>query len=473
MRIHQPSLPIFRPAPLAVAMTVVLGASLSACEKKDPCDGIDNDGDGYLDEDLDRDEEIRPWFPDADGDGFGDVDFVVAPPIWACAAPEGRVNNNFDCDDADAGIHPDTPESCNGVDDDCDGQVDDGVGDTYYTDGDGDGHGDPDALVVACEQPDDAVVVGDDCDDGNDESYPGAQEICDGRDNDCDGALPADEEDGDGDGFVACADCDDGDDAIHPGAFEICDGVDANCDGAVDDADNDGSGTVDCEEALVIVSWAFAQAQELCPVTLDPYPDMETLAAADALTDVGLGALTLVEDELEGIHVDAMAEHPVVVVLNGGLPWSAGFFNDTLPALQIANAAGVSLYVIGDDAADRIDDSAVMPDLFGLSALVSSGVAGDVDPSGSSHPTVDGPFGALVAFAVDADMDQVTAAGSTETPLLQVDGGHPALAVVDPDDRGRVAIQLFGIASTWDTCPVVAGDETALLARNVVDWLMD
>ncbi|MCY1056653.1 S8 family serine peptidase [Nannocystis sp. SCPEA4] len=92
------------------------------------------------------------------------------------------------------------------------------------TDGDGDGH-----FAVGCG--------GDDCDDGDATSHPGATEVCDGRDNDCDAATPADEADGDGDGVRLCAgDCDDADPARWPGAAEVGDCIDNDCDGEVEPA---------------------------------------------------------------------------------------------------------------------------------------------------------------------------------------------------------------------------------------------
>ncbi len=82
---------------------------------------------------------------------------------------------------------------------------------------------------------------GDDCDDLDDATQPGAPEQCDGRDNDCDGTVPAEEDDVDGDGVRACAgDCDDDDPAVHPGALEACgDARDGDCDGLADADDPD------------------------------------------------------------------------------------------------------------------------------------------------------------------------------------------------------------------------------------------
>ena len=91
---------------------------------------------------------------------------------------------------------------------------------TYYDDADGDG-------VSECDS---------DCDDGNPDRYPGAEEICDGVDADCDGAL-SDEADDDGDGWMACEECDDADATTFPDATELCDEIDNDCDEEIDEGD--------------------------------------------------------------------------------------------------------------------------------------------------------------------------------------------------------------------------------------------
>ena len=77
-----------------------------------------------------------------------------------------------DCDDTDPYVHPNATEVCDGLDNDCDGDVDEGVLNTYYMDADGDGY-----------------LSDEDCDDLSPLVHPGADEICDGIDNDCDGSL--------------------------------------------------------------------------------------------------------------------------------------------------------------------------------------------------------------------------------------------------------------------------------------------
>ncbi len=88
-----------------------------------------------------------------------------------------------------------------------------------------------------------------DCDDDRDTVYPGAEELCDGRDNDCDDELAEDEVDEDYDGYLICAgDCDDTNELVHPGADELCDDEDTDCDGQIQDRlDQDGDGYSLCQ----------------------------------------------------------------------------------------------------------------------------------------------------------------------------------------------------------------------------------
>lgn len=137
-----------------------------------------------------------------------------------------------------------------------------GAGHTYYLDQDQDGYGTSDPAYPPrqdCTMPPDYAPVGGDCDDFHDTVHPGAPELCDGKDNDCDGMIDngvvmqtyCEDKDGDGHGVtghatkVDCApstgfgdckgDCDDLSAAIYPGAPEVCNGYDDNCNGKVDE----------------------------------------------------------------------------------------------------------------------------------------------------------------------------------------------------------------------------------------------
>lgn len=111
-----------------------------------------------------------------------------------------------------------------------------------------------------------AVCEGDDCNDLDPDVYPGALDPCDGVDNNCDGELG--EEDNDGDNFMVCqGDCNDNDAEINPDAEEICDGVDNNCDlEEQEDEDADGDGydpcNGDCDETDDEVNPGVEESQE-------------------------------------------------------------------------------------------------------------------------------------------------------------------------------------------------------------------
>jgi len=179
-------------------LTVYVGAP-ELCDLKDnDCDGFLGDGNGG-----------NPDESDVDGD------------LWPVCAG--------DCDDDDPLNYPGNTEVCDGQDNDCDFQSDEGMDDL-----DNDGF---------------AYCI--DCDDGNQDVFPGNPEVCDGFDNDCD---PATDEavDGDNDGSTICmGDCDDNDPTISPAAAEMCNGVDDDCDGVLqlgEDYDSDGDGTLDCND---------------------------------------------------------------------------------------------------------------------------------------------------------------------------------------------------------------------------------
>jgi hypothetical protein len=198
------------------------------------CDGLDNDCDTLTDEDA---TDATTWYADVDGDGHGDADAATV----ACDAPADAVAEAGDCDDADATAFPGAAELCDGVDDDCDGAVDEDADDvrTFYGDDDGDGYGDAAAGVTACAAGPGEVADGTDCDDTDAAIHPDAAEAdcADPVDYNCDGAVGY--ADGDRDGAPACQDCDDGDAARSPLLPEVCDAadLDEDCDAVADDAD--------------------------------------------------------------------------------------------------------------------------------------------------------------------------------------------------------------------------------------------
>ncbi len=126
------------------------------------------------------------YYVDGDGDGYGEA--VSSE----CVAGDGLASVGGDCDDGDPAISPDATEVCDGVDNNCDGAIDEGVGITVYADGDGDGYGDDGESAIACEAGEGWSELGGDCDDSLEAVYPGAAEVCgDGVLNDCGGDAAA------------------------------------------------------------------------------------------------------------------------------------------------------------------------------------------------------------------------------------------------------------------------------------------
>jgi gliding motility-associated-like protein len=144
------------------------------------CNGIDDNCSGIIDEGL-----LTTYYIDVDTDGYGDPNNMID----ACTQPLGFVLNNADCNDAASWANPMGIEVCNGVDDNCDGTIDEGVLLTYYGDADGDGFGNINDSLWSCAQPDGYIDNTLDCDDSQPSVFEGATEVYDALDNNCNGLV--------------------------------------------------------------------------------------------------------------------------------------------------------------------------------------------------------------------------------------------------------------------------------------------
>ena len=147
------------------------------------CNGTDDDCDGTTDEGV-----KTTFYADADNDTYGNLSVTTE----ACSAPSGYVSNTTDCNDSVGSVHPNATESCNGTDDDCDGTTDEGVKTTFYADADNDTYGNLSVTTEACSAPSGYVSNTTDCNDGAGTVHPGATDVCNQIDDNCDGQTDVD-----------------------------------------------------------------------------------------------------------------------------------------------------------------------------------------------------------------------------------------------------------------------------------------
>ena len=286
---------------------------------QEECDGIDNDGDGSIDEGFDD-----------DGDGW-----------TSCGG---------DCDDSDPFISPDAPDVCDGIDNDCSGAIDEDFDD----DGDGDSEcgtdcddGDPyssghlpeicDGLDNNCdgdidegfdEDGDGWTTCRGDCDDTSAATWPGAEEICDGQVNDCGDDAVDETADADGDGLSLCdGDCDDTSADALPGGTEVCDGVDNDCSGLTDELPEcygctSSSSYLYCTDAL-----SQSDASAACSAlsaTLVSIGDAAENSTVSTLTGGATVWIGLTDRDVEGTWVWESGEAVSYTSWNSGEPNDSG-----------------------------------------------------------------------------------------------------------------------------------------------------
>ena len=429
------------------------------------CDGVDNNCDGKID-DENAFGCITHYY-DGDNDGYGNT------PKTKCLCNElGKYSTlvGGDCNDSNNMAFPGGTELCNMADDDCDGLADE-TGATgcmhYYQDQDDDGYGLGAPNCLCTPDGDFTALIAGDCNDSDADAFPGAPEVCDDVDNDCDGTpdepgaggcvfyfADNDEDDwGSNDMMCLCSalgnfsaakggDCDDSNPNVFPGALEKCDGKDNNCNYNVDEGypDLDGDGVKDCLDE--------DKDGDGLPDGLDNCPGVANQDQKDNDGDDEGDACDM-DDDNDSI-LDGQDCKPFdALVFPGATEQCNGMDDDCDNQVDEEGASGCELYY-----KDKDDDNWGMDGqpqcLCGPTGQYQTMQTGDCDDSSwAVHP------GAVeVCNGADDDCDGVSDNEDSKgcSPLF-----------VDKDDDG------YGITETEACLCAMDGDYTALMSGDCED----
>lgn len=364
---------------------------------KEVCNGKDDNCDGQIDEMGSMD--CITYYLDADKDGFG----VALSSKCLCAPqPPYSATNTKDCNDSNPEVNPNATEICNSLDDNCNGVVDetDANGcEDYYYDGDGDGWGLSANKKCLCNPTGKySASKGGDCDDNDKGTYPGGAEVCNSKDDDCNGVVDDEQaggcktyfEDFDQDGYggknTKClclpvppfnatlgGDCNDEDKTINPGAKETCNDKDDNCDGVVDE-----EGAKGCEIYYVDAdgdSYGISQSKCLCsPIGI--YKATKTGDCKDDAKDVNPGAM----ESCNGIDDDCDA----MVDEEGAIGCSALYYDSDGDGFGVSGQSKCLCAPFGkyraDEGGDCVDsDKSINPSAMEICNSKDDNCNGEID----------------------------------------------------------------------------------------------
>jgi len=419
------------------------------------CDYIDNDCDGDVDEDV-----TTTYYADTDGDEWGDASVTDD----ACSQPTGYAEVAGDCDDTSADVNPDALEYCDLIDNDCDGSTDEDDAEdvsTWYLDSDGDTYGDAAITDIDCYQPSGYVAEDTDCDDADPDTYPGADEYCDGHDDNCDGDIDEDAavdvitwyQDYDGDtygdasstdidcsqpsGYVADdTDCDDGDDAQYPGADEYCNSEDDDCDGDID------------EDGEVVDGDTY-------------YADSDTDGVGDASTTIEACSAPSGYVDNAWDCDDNDGSEPVVVDGSGGSSTGTGTLSDPYDSIQdgIDDASSCAIVMSGTYK-EAIDFDGKSIELWGIEGAEYTTIDADGTPCDAASPTgCESAVTAASGSSASPSLIGFTITGGTGTITSSSDSESCADSSASYDGVNTCTVNTY---EYWGGGVLVDGDDLTL-----------
>jgi hypothetical protein len=395
------------------------------------CNGIDDNCTGGIDNGL----TFLDYYTDSDGDGYG---VSTGTAQNSCNPVTGRVPNNLDCNDTNPAISPDATESCNGIDDNCTGGVDDGLTFlNYYSDADADTYGASNgAAQSSCNPVSGKVTNNLDCNDGNAAIRPGATETCNGVDDDCDSTIDDGltfttfYRDADGDGFGTSATTVENCTGVAPTGYVSTGG---DCDDSrvlYADVDGDGRGV-------------GGPAACGAPIVGDNCPTVSNADQANCDSDA------------DGNACDANDDNDIALDVNDAYPCTAGQYR-----LDSSFSASQITAFLATATAATVDAS-------GMSAAQLAALA-----AGAENLAPNGIIGTFTITAALSDLEIYAILGNIAAsfggggPTVTVDGsaitGPPAYPEMDADQLGAVADNIGVVNSVEDVTLTADLDPTAI-----------